>query len=152
MKAEELKERTRLLEDMQNLVLELKSQMNYFREPLFVIFGRTAEKSSSKAFQLPFDTLVEFEEKSGEMAEIWSQKACQMYRNTALNSQDQEIIIHIGTYLGQTDYENQQMQFQYTEDRLTRQLTESRLLYQQKGSMYRKTGFFVGIIVSLVLL
>ena len=152
MKAEELKTRIRLLEDMENLILELKSQMGYFRQPLLQIFEMAALKGDSQAFQLPGACLGGRGEKNAEISQIWPEKARELYGKSPLTSDDLEIICHRGTYLGQTDYENQQMQFRYTEERLSRQLEDAREVYRQKGSMYRKTGFFFGILAALVLL
>ena len=152
MKASELKTRILLLENMQNLVLELKSQMGYFREPLLQIFEKTALKSDSKAFSLPGACLTDLYEKNGDICHIWTQKAKEIYKRSPLSAEDLEILCHMGDYLGQTDFENQKMQFQCTEDRLVRQLEEARKIYLQKGAMYRKTGFFFGILAALVLL
>lgn len=152
MKAEELRLRIRLLEDVQDLVLELKSQMSYFREPLPVIFRKLVQNSGSKAFELPSACVDAIDEKDAEIGEIWALKAREMYRTSPLTADDMEILCHMGTYLGQTDYEHHKLQFQYTEERLARQLADARHIYLQKGSMYQKTGFFIGIIVALVLL
>ncbi|MBQ8563127.1 MAG: stage III sporulation protein AB [Firmicutes bacterium] len=152
VKAEELKSRIGLLEDFQNLLLSLKSQMNYFREPLYTLFSRTGKKSGSRAFLLPEACLAGLLEKNGEIAQIWAENTRQTYEGTALSEEDKEILCHIGTYLGQTDFANQQMQFQYTEERLAQQLAEAREIYRQKGPMYRRIGFFGGAVAALVLL
>ena len=152
MKAQELKSRICLLIEMQNLISEMKGKMNYFHEPLFQIFQRSAQKSNLRAFQLPADTLVEFREKGGEISQIWAEKTNEIYKGTSLMEDDLEIIRHIGTYIGQSSFENQQMQFKYTEERLATQLDTARAEYQQKGPMYQKTGFFLGMISALVLI
>ena len=55
----------------------------------------------------------------------------------------------MGSFIGQTDYENQQMQFSFLETRLQEQLTEAREDCRQKGPMYRRIGFFGGAIAAL---
>ena len=56
-------------------------------------------------------------------------------------------ICHLGSFIGQTNYENQKMQFEYLEKRL-----EAREESRVKGPMYRRIGFFGGAVAALVLL
>ena len=150
--SENLRERIRLLEDMQNMINEVKGRMHYFREPIFQIFQNLEKKGNSRAFSLPIESFTTFCEKGGEIADLWVQTVEEIYGNVPLTKEDREIIAYIGTYLGQSDYENQLMQFQCTEERLARQLEYAREEYQQKGTMYRKAGFFTGVLAAIILL
>ena len=152
LKAEELKQRIRLLEELEEMILNLKSQMNYFREPLYSIFEKTGKTSGSRAFLLPAECLNHLRRKNGGIGEIWAQNAEEIYRGTPLTEEDIEIIKFIGTYLGQTDFENQKYQFECTEERLRRQIIQAEETYRQKGPMYRKIGFFGGSLAVLILL
>jgi len=150
--AEELRERIRLLEEIQNLIAELKARMNYFRDPMFTIFQSIEKKGNSKAFLLPGRVLLDFNEKGGEIAVLWAEKAKELYKDTPLTAEDLAVLCYVGTYLGQSDYENQEMQFQCTEERLTCQLNQARASFSQKGSLYRRVGFFAGALAAIVLL
>lgn len=152
LKAEELKERIRLLEDYLRMMLELKGKIHYFRQPLLQMFRQTADKGHSPAYLLLGRCQACLEETHGEIAPVWSENTRKIYRKTPLTPEDLEILTHPGTFLGQTDYENQQAQFAYVEQRLAEQIAEARGLYEKKGPMYRRIGFFGGAIVALVLL
>ena len=150
--SEELRERIRLLEEMQNLIAQLKGHMNYFRDPMYQIFQTIEKKGNSRAFLLPGRVLLKIKEKSGEMDVIWAETVKEIYEDTPLTDEDRKILIYMGTYLGQSDYENQLMQFQCTEERLNLQLNQARESYSKKGAMYRKAGFLAGALAAVILL
>lgn len=152
MKASELQERIRLLEDFYKMILEMKGQINYFREPLIDIFHKTEQKQGSKAFQFLGLCRSGLEEKNGEINHIWKENIEEVYKKTSLTKEDKETFCYVGNFIGQTDYENQLQQFQYIEKRLLAQLEEARKNYGVKGPMYRRIGFFAGGIVAIVFL
>ena len=152
MKSDELKARIHLLEDMQNMLLSLKSQMQYFREPLQILLSKLAKTADSRAFSLLDCCAVMLEEKNGQIGQIWAQCTGTIYEKTPLTEEDRSIIVQIGSYLGQTDFEGQQIQFECTEQRLSQQIGEARELYGRKGPMYRKLGFLLGTAAALLAL
>lgn len=152
MKSSELKERIHLLEDYYKMILDLKGQINYFREPLINIFRKTEKNQISKAFIFLGRCRDGLEEKVGEIGHIWAENANEIYKGTALNAEDMEIIRYTGSFIGQTDYENQLQQFQYIEEKLAAQIEDARSIYKQKGPMYQRIGFFIGGIAAIVFL
>ena len=152
LQALKLTERIRLLEDFMKMVLDLKGQMNYFRIPLAEIFMKTSKKGQTAAFQLLMKSESGLREKHGEIKEIWAHNAASVYRNTPLTRKDREIISELGTFIGQSDFENQKLQFEWLETELKIQLEEARQAAQQKGPMYRRLGFFGGILTALILI
>ena len=70
----------------------------------------------------------------------------------ALTAQDLQLVCYPGTFLGQTDCENQARQFQYLETRLQMQLQEAEEVYRTKGPLQRRIGFFTGALLAVVLL
>lgn len=152
LKAAELKERIRLLEEFLKMTLTLKGRIQYFRQPLIPLFAQVGTAGNTSAFHLLKQCRKQLEEKQGEISQVWIQEAEKIYGRTAITGEDLEIICHMGSFIGQTDYENQQMQFSFLETRLQEQLTEAREDCRQKGPMYRRIGFFGGAIAALVLL
>ena len=154
LKAAELKDRILLLEDFYKMVLELKSQMQYFREPLLRMFERTGQKGDTRAHKLLMGCLAALHQGDGseEIGQIWEEAVKGTYRGTPLTDDDKTLLLHLGTFIGQTDYENQRMQFAYLEERLTEQMEEAREIYKKKGPMYRRIGFFIGAIAALAVL
>ena len=151
-KSAELKERIRLLEDFLKMMLDLKSRIDYFKQPLLPMFQQTSAKKNTVAYRLLDRCQTELREKQGEIRSIWLHAAEETYRKTPLTKEDMQSICHLGSFIGQTDYENQKMQFDYLEKRLEEQLTEAREESRVKGPMYRRIGFFGGAVAALVLL
>ena len=63
--------------------------------------------------------------KQGDLQTVWKQSAEAVYKGTPLTAQDLQLVCYPGTFLGQTDCENQARQFQYLETRLQVQLQEA---------------------------
>ena len=152
LKARELKERIALLEDFRRMIIFLKGRINYFREPLTSIAETESKNENSRAFTLLGETGAAFNEKNADMAQIWAQKAVKTYRNTPLTADDMELISYPGTFLGQTDWQNQQASFDYLEQRLSEQIGKARQTYTAKGPLYRKIGFFAGGLIAIIFL
>ncbi len=148
-KAGRLKERIQLLEDLQNLISALKSRMNYFRDPMILLL-QNMEKTES--FPLPGQVRRLMSEQGLDISDAWEYAVRMVYEKSALNQEDIKVLEYVGSYIGQSDFENQQMQFQLTQERIQMQLDDARKMFAQKGSMYRQVGFFAGALVSLVIL
>lgn len=152
MKAHELKLRQELLEEYMKLLLALKSRINYFREPLSKGFLGDGENEARKAFLMANDIFCELDEKKCGIEEIWAKKVEESYRNTPLTAKDRECMAYVGSFIGQTDYENQLYSFDYTEQLLTAQIKEAGDVYAAKAPLYRRLGFFVGGLISVILI
>ena len=151
MKAAELKRRKELLEDFLKMVIELKGQINYFREPLPRIFSRLKKNSRTKAF----DLLRELEDgetvRTGEITEAWPVIIRQSYEKEPLTGDDIKIMKYLGEFIGQTDFENHLYHFSYLEEKLKDQIKDSTQISEKKGPMYRKLGFFLGGMIAIIL-
>ena len=75
---------------------------------------------------------------------IWGQKVDEIYGDSPLDKEDRELLKYPGTFIGQTDYENQAARFEYFEIRIKERIEAARKDYAIKGSLYRKIGFFCG--------
>ena len=87
-----------------------------------------------------------------QLQTVWKQSAETVYKGTPLTAQDLQLVCYPGTFLGQTDCENQARQFQYLETRLQVQLQEAEEVYRTKGPLQRRIGFFAGALLAVVLL
>ena len=67
LKTKDLKRRVILLEDYLRMIIEIKGQINYFREPLPDIFDKLRKNGDSKAFSLLNGLRDEIGEKGGDM-------------------------------------------------------------------------------------
>lgn len=152
MKSKDLKRRINLLEDFLQMIIEIKGQINYFREPLPDIFCKLKKTGDSKAFSLLDELRTELLENNGEIVEIWPQKAECLYENEPVTPDDMEIFKYPGEFIGQTDFENHIYHFSYLEERLKKQIKEAQSEFMKKGPMYSKIGFFLGAIGAILLI
>lgn len=151
MKTAELKRRSVLLEDYLRMVIELKGQINYFREPLPDIFDKLKKNGDSKAFRLLWGISGEIGDKGSEIVNLWPLQVEEVYRGEPLTDEDLEIFKYIGEFVGQTDFENHIYHFSYLEDKLKKQIKDARENFRRKGPMYSKIGFFLGAIGAVIL-
>ena len=152
IKAGELKERTALLEDYRKKLIQLKSRINYFREPITTVLETEGKKGQSRAIMLLNETGAALKEKNAEIGRIWSQNADLIYKHTPLTADDMEIIRYPGNFLGQTDCDNQQAGFIYMEEKLAAQIDEAEKICRVKGPLYRRLGFFAGGLAAIILI
>ena len=150
MKSKDLKRRASLLEDYLQMIIEIKGQINYFREPLPDIFGKLNKIGDSKAFSILDELRIDLEEKGGEIVKIWPQKVTETYKNEPLTADDIEILKYPGEFIGQTDFENHIYHFSYLEEKLKKQIKEAQDDFAKKGPMYNKIGFFLGGIGAIL--
>ena len=78
--------------------------------------------------------------------------ANRVYNSEPLTKEDMDLILYLGTFLGQTDYENQLYHFEYLENNLSLQIKYASEEIERRGPLLKKVGFMVGIIISIVLL
>ena len=90
--------------------------------------------------------------KQGDLQTVWKQSAETVYKGTPLTTQDLQLVCYPGTFLGQTDCENQQKQFEYLQSRLQLQIQEAEETYRTKGPLARRIGFFAGGLIAVILL
>lgn len=152
LKAQGLKSRIEILEEFMKMCLLLKSKINYLREPLTYIFSGEGQNGENKAFALLCESFKEAEQKNAEISEIWPLKAEETYRSAELTPKDIECVKYLGTFIGQTDYENQLYQFEYLESMLKAQIDEAYDELKRRGPLYRKLGFFAGALIGIVLI
>ena len=67
-----------------------------------------------------------------------------------LTKADLELFDYLGTFIGQTDYDNHLFHFAYMEEKLNSQINDSKNDLKVKGPMYRKVGFFLGAILAIL--
>lgn len=151
IKAAELKERILLLDDFFKMILKLKSEINYFREPLAVVLAKQSHNEDTEAFRL----LREIQHRldtADDAVRLWNEGVLHIYGGTAASEEDKQLFQYPGVFLGQTDCENQLFHFDHLENLLQEQLQEAKNAYQVKGPLFSKLGFFIGGMVAVLLM
>ena len=151
-KTSRLKERVMLLEDYYEMVIALKGQKNYFKEPLPDIFKKTSKNSHSKAHLFLKALGDDIDKKGCYTRDFWSNNLIYIYKDTPLTTEDIETMSYLGEFIGQTDYDNHLQHFSYMQEKLKKQIDKSKTIFNQKGPMYSKIGFFIGAIAGILLL
>ena len=105
-----------------------------------------------QSFLLADEVFIELEGKEAQISQIWSEKTEKLYENTPLTGEDLEWVKYPGNFLGQTDCENQQYQFEYTERGIQAQIEDAKQAARVKGPLYRKLGFFAGGLIAVILI
>lgn len=147
-----LKLRIELLEDYYQMVLTLKSQINYFKEPLPDILSKTEKNGESKAFSFIKEIGSEMTKKSCHSVNFWQESLNSFYEDTVLTEDDIKIMSYLGEFIGQTDYANHMHHFAYLEGNLLKQIRQVNDLYLQKSPMYNRIGFFIGALIGILLI
>ena len=133
------------------MIIELKGQINYFREPLPDIFDKLKKNDRSAAYIILDSLGTQLREKGGEIVKIWPEKVEEIYKSEPVTADDMEIMKYPGEFIGQTDFENHIYHFTYLEEKLKKQIIEAQESYKKKGPMYSKIGFFLGSIGAIIL-
>ncbi len=152
LKSRELKRRITLQRDFWQMMLQIKSEIHYLQEPLQSVLQQKKGDTESQAFRLLFAVQQKLAEEQTDLQSAWEQSVKTVYAGTPLTAQDIEVFCYPGTFLGQTDCENQQKQFEYLQDRLQLQIQEAEETYRTKGPLLRRIGFFAGGLIAVVLL
>ena len=152
IKSWDLKERVNLLENFYKVILEMNSKINYFRKPLPEVLAECSQNDDIRVFNLLNVSLVDIEQKKGDIGLIWADNITEIYGDSPLTERDLDVMSYAGSFIGQTDCENQEKQFEYMKNQLEQQNDEAKQMNRTKGPMYQRIGFFCGAIAALVLL
>lgn len=144
-----LKSRINILEDYYEMIINLKTQISYFKEPLPDLVDKLSKNNSSKAYLFLKGVGTDIYENDCYSSDFWAQNLKNIY-NTAITESDLEIMLYVGKFIGQTDYINHLQHFEYVENKLIKQINIAKEMYIQKGPMYNKIGFFVGAIIGVM--
>ena len=144
--------RIELLEDFYQMILNLKSNINYFKEPLTDIFAKSTKNANSKAYMLLKAVYDDLFDKHREIRKIWAEKVSLTYNKCPVFPKDLEIMTYMGDFIGQTDYINQLQHFDYLEANLKIQINQAKEELNSKGPMYNKIGYFIGAIIGIILI
>ncbi len=151
-KTTNLKTRIEMLEDYYELIIHLKSQIGYFKEPLPELLDKLSENGNSKGFLFLKALVDEIKEKGSYSADFWARNIDLIYKDSPITKDDIEIMSYAGEFIGQTDYINHLQHFSYLEEKIQNQIATAKYMYMKKGPMYNKIGFFLGALIGILLI
>ena len=155
-KAYEIKRRKQLLVEFQDLILQIVTEISYFKVPLPLIFQRIQPRDNAltsilmRQIQLIF--ITEKNKENLPFSLLWEQAIYQTYKEEPLKKEDLQLMAKCGSFLGQSDYKNQQQQLDLFLSQLNQAIEDADQLIKTKGALYRKAGMSVGAVLAIAFL
>lgn len=145
--------RPQQLRELQGLLQMFENQISYLSDIITEAFERIGRVSGSgtgiffnKTVEILKDGII------SNASEAWEQAVKQCIRTTALNREDEEIMLSFGKLLGNTDIEGQVKNIRLTLGQLELQESKAEESRKRNENMYRSLGMLGGIAVVIVLL
>jgi stage III sporulation protein AB len=145
--------RPRQLRELQSLLQMFENQISYLSDIITEAFeriGRVGRNGTGIFFSRAVEILKNENAPSASVA--WEQAVRQCIRTTALNREDEEILLNFGKLLGNTDIEGQLKNIRLTLGQLALQENKAEESRKKNENMYRSLGMLGGIAVVIVLL
>jgi len=150
--ARDCTKRPQQLRELQGLLQMLENQMTYLSDVLVEAFERISRVGGETGvfFKTAADIL---KNKSAENACFaWEQAVNRCIRMTALNREDEQILLSFGKSLGNTDLEGQIKNIRLTLGQLAIQEKKAEEDRKKNENMYRSLGLIGGAAIVIVLL
>ncbi len=145
--------RPRQLRELQSLLQMFENQISYLSDVITEAFdriGRVGRNGTGIFFARTVEILKEGD--ASNAPEAWEKAVKSCIRATALNREDEEILLSFGKILGSTDMEGQIKNIRLTIGQLAMQEQKAEENRKRNENMYRNLGLLGGIAVVIVLL
>jgi stage III sporulation protein AB len=144
--------RPQQLRELQGLLQMFENQITYLSDVLAEVFDRIGRVGSETCifFRKAAELLKEGSATNAYAA--WEQSVGSCIRMTALNREDEEILLAFGRSLGNTDIEGQIKNIRLTLTQLGIQEKKAEESRKKNESMYRNLGILGGLAVVIILL
>jgi stage III sporulation protein AB len=145
--------RPRQLRELQSLLQMFENQISYLSDIITEAFeriGRVGRNDMGIFFTRTVEILKERDAQSA--SEAWEKAVRQCIRTTALNKEDEEIMLSFGKLLGNTDIEGQIKNIRLAVGQLALQEKKAEESRKKNENMYRSLGMLGGLAVVIVLL
>jgi stage III sporulation protein AB len=149
----DIRKRPQQLRELQGMLQMFENQICYLSDVLTEAFERICRVSSSETgifFRSTIENLNE--EKSANASEAWRRAVTQNIKKTALNKEDEEVLLDFGKMLGSSDLEGQIKNIRLTQTKLSIQEKKAEDSRCKNEKMYKSLGLLGGIAVVIVLI
>jgi stage III sporulation protein AB len=139
------------LRSMQSLLQMFENQITYLSDVLAEVFDRIGRAGGETG--IFFLTTVELLKKgqASNASEAWEKAVKKCIRMTALNKEDEQVLLSFGRSLGNTDLEGQLKNIRLTLGQLAIQERKAEESRKKNETMYRSLGILGGMAVVIVL-
>ena len=147
------RKRPQQLRDLQSMLQMFENQISYLSDVIteaFIRIGKVCRSETGIFFTSTVEILNESRNRSA--CQAWEQAVRQNIKKTALNKEDEEILLTFGKMLGCTDLEGQIKNIRLALDQLKHQEVKAEVSRSRNEKMYRSLGVLGGIAVVIVLM
>lgn len=147
------RKRPQQLRELQGMLQMFENQISYLSDILTEAFeriGRVCKSETGIIFLKTVEILKENRNLSASQA--WELAVWQNIKRTALDREDEEILITFGKMLGSTDLDGQIKNIRLTLQQLKNQEIKAEEKRSKNEKMYRSLGILGGIAVVIVLM
>lgn len=147
------KKRPQQLRELQALLQIFENRISYLSDVIIDAFERLYSSSESEAGVFFACTAGKLKtDRSINAASAWEASVKENIKKTALNREDEEILISFGKFLGGSDLEGQVKNIRLAINQLKMQEQKAEESRSRNEGMYRSLGILGGIAVVLVLI
>lgn len=145
--------RPQQLRELQTLLQMFENQISYLSDVLTEAFERISRVGSYET-ALIFGRAAEIlrSDSSKSASAAWEEAVRQSIKHTALNREDEEVLVEFGRVLGSTDLDGQIRNIRLAMESLRMQEKKAEDSRIKNETMYKSLGILGGIAVVIVLL
>ncbi len=145
--------RPQQLRELQTLLQMFENQISYLSDVLIEAFERVSRVGNSET-GLIFGRAAEILRDNGAQSakNAWEQAVRQCIRRTALDREDEQVLVEFGKMLGSTDLDGQIKNIRLAMEALRMQEKKAEESRNKNETMYKSLGVLGGIAVVIVLL
>ena len=144
--------RPKELRELQMCLLILKNEINFLSNLLSDAFKKIALSNKGTVGGFFQDTVKNLEnQRNISISEAWEAAVRSNLPYTALNSDDQEVLVSFGKMLGQSDVEGQMRNIDLTIEQLRLQQEKAEGARKKSAKLYRSLGLLGGAAVVILL-
>lgn len=146
------RKRPQQLRELQALLQMFENRISYLSDTITEAFDRIY-KSSNSGVGIFFTSASEQlkSDRSKDASSAWEAAVRENIKKTALNSEDEEILISFGKILGRSDLEGQIKNILLTINQINMQEDKAEQSRSKNEGMYKSLGILGGIAVVIVL-
>lgn len=153
LKADELKTRVEILQELQRMILFLQGELRFHRASLSEAFENVAGRVTEPFSLFLKETARRMEEREpGGFEEIWKETTKKLLKNDGFQKEDQEIMDILKNSLGYLDLTMQTETLNLAMLQTKEAVQNARELQDSKGKLYRTMGVTVGALLTLLMI
>lgn len=145
-------ERTRLLNNMLNVLQMLESEIVYCATPLPVILKKLSKRNHSELTKIFNKTVKILEGKTGHtFSDAWKMAIDEETEFMALTKEDIVLLVQLGNNLGISDIQDQVKHIRLAMEEIKRSYNQSILDQNKNVKLYKNLGFLFGVTIVIIL-